>query len=270
MHGNLFNKTGNIGSNFKKGIKNMKKFIIGNWKCNPTTEKKAKQLFYSIKKGLKNRKDTEIIICPPFCYLGILNNNLSFIKLGAQNCFFEDKGAYTGEISCEMLKSLKCKYVIIGHSERRKIFGETDEMINKKIKKALKSGLESIFCIGETMEEKDQGKTFKILETEMRKGLEKVSKKEIEKIIIAYEPIWAIGSNNSCAEDQAMTVALFIRKLISRLYNKQIAKKIRILYGGSVNSQNAFNYLKNSEIQGLLIGGASLKAKEFIEISNKH
>ena len=244
----------------------MKKFIIANWKCNPPTEKKAQQLFLSVKRGLKKKKNMEVIICPPFCYLSVINNNLSFLKLGAQNCFFEDKGAYTGEVSCEMLKSLKCKYVIIGHSERRKIFGETDEIINKKIKKALKSGLEPIFCIGETLEEKQQNNTFKILEKEIKKGLEKVSKNEIEKIIIAYEPIWAIGSDNPCDEDQAMTVALFIRKLISRLYNKQIAKKIRILYGGSTNSQNAFNYLRNSEIQGLLVGGASLQAKEFIKM----
>ena len=244
----------------------MKKFIIANWKCNPPTEKKAQQLFLSVKRGLKKKKNMEVIICPPFCYLSVINNNLSFLKLGAQNCFFEDKGAYTGEVSCEMLKSLKCKYVIIGHSERRKIFGETNEIINKKIKKALKSGLEPIFCIGETLEEKQQNNTFKILEKEIKKGLEKVSKNEIEKIIIAYEPIWAIGSDNPCDEDQAMTVALFIRKLISRLYNKQIAKKIRILYGGSTNSQNAFNYLRNSEIQGLLVGGASLKAKEFIKM----
>ena len=244
----------------------MKKFIIANWKCNPPTEKKAQQLFLSVKRGLKKKKNMEVIICPPFCYLSVINNNLSFLKLGAQNCFFEDKGAYTGEVSCEMLKSLKCKYVIIGHSERRKIFGETNEIINKKIKKALKSGLEPIFCIGETLEEKQQNNTFKILEKEIKKGLEKVSKNEIEKIIIAYEPIWAIGSDNPCDEDQAMTVALFIRKLISRLYNKQIAKKIRILYGGSTNSQNAFNYLRNSEIQGLLVGGTSLEAKEFIKM----
>jgi len=244
----------------------MKKFIIANWKCNPSTEKKAKQLFLSVKKGLKKKENIEVVICPPFCYLPVINTNLSFLKLGAQNCFFEDKGAYTGEVSCEMLKSLKCKYVIIGHSERRKIFGETDEIINKKIRKALKFGLEPIFCIGETLEEKQQNNTFKILEKQIKKGLEKVSKKEIQKIIIAYEPIWAIGSDNPCEEDQAMTVALFIRKLISRLYNKQIAKKIRILYGGSTNSRNASNYLKNSEIQGLLVGGASLKAKEFIKM----
>jgi len=244
----------------------MKKFIIANWKCNPSTEKKAKQLFLSVKKGLKKKENIEVVICPPFCYLPVINTNLSFLKLGAQNCFFEDKGAYTGEVSCEMLKSLKCKYVIIGHSERRKIFGETDEIINKKIRKALKFGLEPIFCIGETLEEKQQNNTFKILEKQIKKGLEKVSKKEIQKIIIAYEPIWAIGSDNPCEEDQAMTVALFIRKFISRLYNKQIAKKIRILYGGSTNSQNASNYLRNSEIQGLLVGGASLQAKEFIKM----
>ena len=201
-----------------------------------------------------------------FPYLSIINNNLSFIKLGAQNCFWKDKGPYTGEVSPQMLKSMGCKYVIVGHSERRQVFKETDEMVNVKIKETLKAKLQPIFCIGETEEEKRAGKTFQVLEREIKKGLDKVSKKEIEKVIIAYEPIWAIGTGKACEENEVMTIALFIKKLMSRLYNKKVADNIRILYGGSVDSKNAPDYLRESKMQGLLVGGASLNSKEFIKI----
>jgi len=244
----------------------MKLLVIANWKCNPATLKEAEKLFNSLKKGLKNVKKTEIVICPPFPYLSIIDNHLSFIKLGAQNCFWKDKGPYTGEVSPQMLKSMGCKYVIVGHSERRQVFKETDEMVNKKIKEILKTKLQPIFCIGETEEEKRAGKTFQVLEREIKKGLDKVSKKEIEKVIIAYEPIWAIGTGKSCEENEVMTIALFIKKLMSRLYNKKVADNIRILYGGSVDSKNAPDYLRESKMQGLLVGGASLNSKEFIKI----
>ena len=208
----------------------------------------------------------EIVICPPFPYLSILNDHLSSLKLGAQNCFWKDKGPYTGEVSPQILKNIGCRYVIVGHSERRKIFKETDEMINIKIKEILKAKLQSIFCIGETEEEKKAGKTFHVLEREIKKGLDKISKKEIEKVIIAYEPIWAIGTGKSCEENEVMTVALFIKKLVSRLYNKKVASNMRIIYGGSVNSKNASDYLRESKMKGLLVGGASLNSKEFIKI----
>ena len=244
----------------------MKLLVIANWKMNPLTEKEVKRLFTSIKKGLKGRKNIEIVICPPFPYLSIINNLLSSIKLGAQDCFWKDKGPYTGEVSPQMLKNIGCKYVIVGHSERRETFKETDEMVNIKIKEILKAKLQPIFCIGETEEEKKAGKTFHVLEREIKKGLDKISKKEIEKVIIAYEPIWAIGTEKACEENEVMTVALFIKKLVSRLYNKKVADNIRIIYGGSVNSKNASDYLRESKMQGLLVGGASLNSKEFIKI----
>ena len=233
---------------------------------NPLTGREAKQLFASLKKGLKGKKNIEIVICPPFPYLSILSDRLSSIKLGAQDCFWKDKGPYTGEVSPQMLKSIGCKYVIVGHSERRQTFEETDEIINVKIKEILKAKLQPIFCIGETEEEKRTGKTFRVLEKEIKKGLDKVSKKEIEKVIIAYEPIWAIGTGKSCEENEVMTIALFIKKLIFRLYNKKVASNIRIIYGGSVDSKNAPDYLRGSKMQGLLVGGASLNSKEFIKI----
>ena len=247
----------------------MKLIIVANWKCNPATLKEAEKLFNSLKKGLKNVKKTEVVICPPFVYLpfiSLLTAHCSSFKLGSQNCFWEDKGPYTGEVSPQMLKSMGCKYVIVGHSERRQVFKETDEVVNEKIKKILKTKLQPIFCIGETEEEKRAGKTFQVLEREIKRGLEKVSKKEIEKVIIAYEPIWAIGTENACEENEVMTIALFIKKLMSRLYNKKVADNIRILYGGSVDSKNAPDYFRESKMQGLLVGGASLNSKEFIKI----
>lgn len=247
----------------------MKLLIIANWKCNPATLKEAEKLFNSLKKGLKNVKKTEVVICPPFVYLpfiSLLTAHCSSFKLGSQNCFWEDKGPYTGEVSPQMLKSMGCKYVIVGHSERRQVFKETDEVVNVKIKEILRAKLQPIFCIGETEEEKRAGKTFQVLEREIKRGLEKVSKKEIQKVIIAYEPIWAIGTENACEENEVMTIALFIKKLMSRLYNKKVADNIRILYGGSVDSKNAPDYLRESKMQGLLVGGASLNSKEFIKI----
>lgn len=241
----------------------MKPLIVANWKCNPTTLKEAEKLFNSLKKGLKGRRNVEIVICPPFVYLPFIS---SFFKLGSQNCFWEDKGPYTGEVSPQMLKSLGGRYVIVGHSERRQIFKETDEIVNEKIKEILKAKLRPIFCIGESEEEKRAGKTFQVLEREIKKGLDKVPKKEIERVIIAYEPIWAIGTEKACEENEVMTIALFIKKLISHLYNKKIARTIKILYGGSVDSKNASDYLGESKMQGLLVGGASLNSKEFIKI----
>jgi len=244
----------------------MKLLIIANWKMNPLTEREARRLLTSIKKGLKGKKNMEIVICPPLPYLSILNGHLSSLKLGAQNCFWKDKGPYTGEVSPQILKNIGCRYVIIGHSERRQIFKETDEMVNVKIREILRVKLQPIFCIGETEEEKKAGKTFHVLEREIKKGLDKISKKEIEKVIIAYEPIWAIGTKKACEENEVMTVALFIKKLVSRLYNKKVASNIRIIYGGSVDSKNAPDYLRESKMQGLLVGGASLNSKEFIKI----
>jgi len=247
----------------------MKPLIVANWKCNPTTLKEAKALFNSLKRGLRNIKRVEVVVCPPFIYLHLGRSTryrATSFKLGAQNCFWEGTGAFTGEISAKMLKDLGVKYVIIGHSERRQILGENNEMIAKKLKKALELDLRAILCVGETQGQRAKGETFKILEKELKENLKRVPKSKIEKVAIAYEPIWAIGSGNPCSPDDAFSCSLFIRKVISQIFNKKIAKKIRILYGGSINSQNAQDYLREPGIDGLLVGGASLRPKEFLKI----
>ncbi len=233
-----------------------KKIIIANWKMNPENLKKAQKLF----KSIKVKSEAEVVVCPPFIYLSSLKGS------GAQNCFFEEKGPYTGEVSVSMLKDLGCKYVIIGHSERRKHFQETDELINKKLKAVLNKGLSPIFCIGETGEEREEEKTEQVLLKELEQGLKDIPLSKIANLNIAYEPIWAIGTGNACDVEEAQKMGLLIRKIISKLYNPYISKKIRILYGGSVNSKNASGYIKEAGFQGLLVGGASLDAKEFIKI----
>jgi len=253
----------------------MPKIIVGNWKCNPNSLKKAKELLFSLKKRLKNIKikKTKIVICPPFLYLKdaqeILNPlKSSNIMIGAQDCFWENEGAFTGEISPQMLKDIGCSFVILGHSERRKFLKESDRMITKKIVKALKNNLHPILCVGETLEEKEKNLTFKIIEKELINAFQKVPKRYIEKVIIAYEPIWAIGSGRPCSPNEALVMSLFIKKVILKLLNRKTTKniKIKILYGGSVNSQNAKGYLSQQNINGLLVGGASLNPDEFAKI----
>lgn len=240
----------------------MKPLIIANWKCNPTNQNEANEIFDSIKKGVKSLKNIEIVICPPFIYLPLLKS----LILGAQNCFWEEKGAYTGEISPIMLKNLGIDYVIIGHSERRKYFRETDEEINKKIKKALAVGIKPILCVGETIEEKEQGKKSQVLTVQIEGALNKVSREEMKNIAIAYEPVWAIGTGNNCSVDETMSSVLSIRQVISRFYNREVADHVRILYGGSVNGENSGPYIKESGANGLLVGGASLKPDDFVRI----
>jgi len=245
----------------------MKLLIVANWKCNPKTLKGANLLFNSIKRKLKKVKNIEVVICPPFVYLSNIKlSNHSVIKLGAQDCFWKNFGAFTGEISPLMLKDLNCKYIIIGHSERRKYFNESDEIINKKIKAVIEAKIKPILCIGETREEKEKGYIQKKLKSQIEKGLKRVPKKEIKNLIIAYEPIWAIGTGKPCDIKEAQTAYLVIKKIITNLYPYSISKNIKILYGGSVNSKNAKSYIKQAGMDGLLIGGASLNAQEFIKI----
>jgi len=245
----------------------MKPLIVANWKCNPQTLQEAKRLFDLVKIGVKNIKKVEEVICPPFIYLSAIKPyNHKVIKLGAQNCFWEKEGAYTGEISLSMLKDIGCEYVIVGHSERRMYFKETDEMINKKLKAVLEVKLNPILCIGETQQQRDKGETDRILKKQIETALEKVSSSRFSQIAIAYEPIWAIGTGEPCDVEEAQKIGLLIRKIILRLYSSKSAKNVQILYGGSVNSKNAAGYIKEAGLQGLLVGGASLKAKEFIKI----
>ncbi len=246
----------------------MKPLVVANWKMNPTTLVEAKRLFDSVKKGIKKIKKVEVVVCPPLIYLSELRTQDSNFKVGAQNCFWEKEGAYTGEISAFMLKNIGCQYVIVGHSERRKYFNETDEIVSKKLKSVLDMELTPILCVGETKEERDQGKADKVLKKQIEIALNDVSKFKIQnsKFCIAYEPVWAIGSGKPCDVEEAQKAGLLIKKIISNLFNIKIAEKIQILYGGSVNSKNAEGYIKEAGLDGLLIGGASLKPNEFVKI----
>jgi len=233
---------------------------------NPSNATQAKVLFDEVAKGLEDVKKTNVVICPPFPYLSIVNNQLSLIKLGAQNCFWEESGSFTGEVSLSMLKDLGCKYVIIGHSERRRFLNETDRIINKKIKAVLIKNIRPIFCVGENKKDKEQGKTQAILRKQLENGLKRISKKEIQNIILAYEPVWAIGAGKPCSPEEAQVIRLFFKKVISQKYSRSIANEIKILYGGSVNSSNAKSFIQQGGFQGVLVGGASLKPKEFIKL----
>lgn len=229
----------------------MKNLIVANWKLNPTNLKEAEDIFNGIKNGAEG-VSAEVVVCPPFVYL----QGLKGLALGAQNIYSEEKGAFTGEVSAAMLRDLGVEYVIIGHSERRKYFNETDESVNKKIKKALESGLKVIFCIGETAEERDAGKKNEVLDRQIKQGL--VGIENLDNINIAYEPVWAIGTGNNCSVEETKESIEYIKKLVG--------DSMRVLYGGSVKSENSGAYIKEAMSNGLLVGGASLNPKEFVKI----
>jgi len=234
------------------------KLIVANWKMNKTPKETKEYLetFLRLIEGVDD--NVEILICPPFTSLCIAWDILkgSKVKLGAQNCHYEQKGAFTGEISLDMLKELGVSYVIVGHSERRWIFGETDELINKKVIACLEKGIRPILCVGEKIEEREAGMTLKVIESQLKlalSGLDEVS----ERIDIAYEPVWAIGSGNPATPEDAQLVHSFIKELLG---------KVRVLYGGSVNPQNAGEFLSMPDVDGLLVGGASLDPSSFAQI----
>lgn len=250
-----------------------KPLIIANWKMNPSSKKEAERLFGALKKELKKIKKTEVVICPPFVWLSLFKASpKEKVFLGGQNCFWENDGAFTGEISPFMLKNLDCQYVIIGHSERRKYFQENDELINKKLKAALKNRLRPILCVGEETRDAftEEGKPINEMSLavgeQVKNGLTGISSARVDEIVIAYEPVWAIGTGISCLPDDAMKAALLIKKTLTNLYGRSVAEKVRILYGGSVNSQNAIEYVKDARMDGLLVGGASLNVSEFTGI----
>ena len=220
--------------------------------------------------AVKGCKNTDILICVPFTDLVPLYDVItgSNVMLGAQNMHFEDSGAFTGEISAAMLETAGCSYVIIGHSERRQYFGETNALLNKKLLKVVKTGLLPIFCVGEILEQRKSGVTQKVVEEQIKTGLAGISRSEFEKITIAYEPVWAIGTGETATPDQAEEVHRYIRKIIGQLYGDDAARELRIQYGGSVNEKNAADLLKRDDIDGALIGGASLKIDSFVEIIN--
>ncbi|MHB8853204.1 MAG: triose-phosphate isomerase [Ignavibacteriaceae bacterium] len=245
-----------------------RKVIAGNWKMNNNLAE-SQNLISKLIEGLgKEKTNCDVIICPPFTSLNLSASLISgsIIKLGAQNMYFEENGAFTGEISASMLLNSRCEYVILGHSERRHIFGETDDLINKKIKKALSSGLKPIFCVGETLDERESGVTNEIIKRQVYEGLNGLSEKDLDTIIIAYEPVWAIGTGKTATPNQAQEVHNFIRNLVSDKFSSTAAEKIIIQYGGSVKPDNAKELLSQKDIDGALVGGACLKAESFIGI----
>jgi len=238
--------------------------IAGNWKMN-TTLNEAIELVNEMHQGLDDIAHVDKVICPPFISLVAVRELIkgSSIKLGAQNIYFEEKGAYTGEISPLMLADL-CEFVIIGHSERRQYFNETDEIINKKVLVALRVGLKPILCIGERLEENEAGRTEEIVTRQLRSSLAGLD--YLNGLIIAYEPVWAIGTGRAATGEQANETIGLIRRNIAELYDKEIAQDMRILYGGSVTATNAAEFMRQPEIDGALVGGASLKANQFLSI----
>ncbi|MDR0352952.1 MAG: triose-phosphate isomerase [Opitutaceae bacterium] len=244
-----------------------KKLIAGNWKMNKTVPEAA-TLAQEIAAELGRVTDVDIVVCPPHTALETVGKAIegTTIKLGAQNMHPETGGAYTGEISAPMIRSLFATHVILGHSERRACFGETDAFINQKVLAALTHQLRPILCVGETLAEREAGATLQIVRTQTEAALAGVTAEQVTNVVIAYEPVWAIGTGKVATTEQAQEVHAFIRQLLTKLYNETIAQKIRILYGGSMKPANAPQLLTQKDIDGGLIGGAALEARSFVEL----
>ncbi len=245
-----------------------KPLMAANWKMYKTLGE-TREFFEAFLPKIKDIEDRDIVIAPPFTALALsceLVRGLDNIRIAAQNMFHEDEGAYTGEISPLMLKDIGVELVILGHSERRHIFGEGDELIEKKVQAALKHGLMPILCVGERLEEREQGLTQRVVETQLQGGLKQVSNDEVENLIIAYEPVWAIGTGKTATPELAQEVHQFIREWIGKKFTSTIAENLRILYGGSVKPANVAGLMAQPDIDGALVGGASLKAGDFEKI----
>jgi triosephosphate isomerase len=242
------------------------KVIAGNWKMNKDIFETA-DLINELKKSV-TAKNVEVIVCPPFTSLVVAQQLLkgSSIKLGAQDVSVHDDGAYTGEVSVKMLKSVGCEYVIVGHSERRQYFHESNELINQKAKKVLAAGMRVIICVGETLEEREKEITDKVITAQIKGVLAGLSESDLDRVIIAYEPVWAIGTGKNATPRQAEDVHQLIRKLVGQLYSWNVAEKIIIQYGGSVKPENAKELLSQADIDGALVGGACLKPDSFAGI----
>ena len=241
--------------------------IAGNWKMH-TTAHEAQDLASAVVLAANKVTGRDVMIAPPYTALTVVSNILSGtdVMLGAQNVHWEEQGAFTGEISAPMLKDLGCSMAIVGHSERRHVFGETDIMINKRIKGAMQFGLIPVFCIGESLEHRESGSTLKVIEDQVRAGLADIEVSDGTRIVVAYEPVWAIGTGKTATEAQAQEVHCFIRTLLADIYEKNIAAQIRILYGGSVKPENVDILMQQDDIDGALVGGAALKAEMFERI----
>ena len=242
-----------------------KKIIAGNWKMNKTPKEAAEFCIMIKEKAASN--EAEVVFCVPFVDLYPVLEELrgSGIGVGAENMHFEDSGAFTGEVSALMLKEMGVEYVVLGHSERRQYFGETDETVNKKVKKALAAGLAPIMCCGETLEQREAGITIEWVRMQVKCGLLGVSAADAAKVVVAYEPIWAIGTGKTATSEQAQEVCHAIREVLTEMYGKETAEQMRVQYGGSVNAKNAAELFAMADIDGGLVGGASLK-EEFVSI----
>jgi len=245
---------------------NRRPLIAGNWKMNLTLEGSV-----SLLKGLAQGvgpEAPEVIVAPPFTALPVAAEVLkgTKISLAGQNVHWEEKGAFTGEISVAMLKDVGCRSAIIGHSERRQFFGESDETVNKRLAATLKGGLLPIVCVGETLAEREEQRTWKVLETQLTGALKGFAPADLAPLVIAYEPVWAIGTGKTATPDQAQEAHLFIRKTVAKLYSEELASGMRILYGGSVKPGNIDELMSQEDLDGALVGGASLKAEDFLRI----
>jgi triosephosphate isomerase len=244
-----------------------RKVIAGNWKMYKS-KGEAKTFAVEFRDLVSDIKDREIIICPPFMHINLLVEAFagSPVKIGAQNLFWEDEGAYTAEISGPMLKSFGASVVIIGHSERRQYFYETDETVNKRLFAAIKSGLMPIVCIGETLKERDSGSTFNVIDTQVKSGLKGLAGGDVFRLVVAYEPVWAIGTGKTATPEMAQEVHSYIRSILSDMFGGQASGSIPVLYGGSVKPDNIDVLMAQKDIDGALVGGASLKADSFERI----
>ena len=241
--------------------------IAGNWKMHKTIDESI-ELVNLLKRSLVDITEVEIVVCPPFTSLSdvreaIMDTN---IRLGAQDCYWEKEGAFTGEVSCGMLKAAGCEFVIVGHSERRQFFHETNETVNKKMKAALQAGLRPIVCVGERLEDRKAGKTFDVVKDHITNSLAGLTRDEMLKTVIAYEPVWAIGTGVNATKEQAQEVHKYIRELLKKMYDAELASSITIQYGGSVKPENIKELISEEDVDGALVGGASLKADSFTQI----
>lgn len=237
----------------------MKKILAGNWKMNPINSEEAEELFSSVKKSPQS-PDVEVVIIPPAIYIPLFRDR--GLRLGVQNLFHEAEGSYTGEISAPMAKNLGCKYAIVGHSERREYFNEDNELINKKIKACFQAGLVPILCVGEKKEERHEGKTSQVIKKQLKEAFRNIEL-EGENFVVAYEPIWAIGSGEACKPETAFKMRLLIKKTLTEIFSREAVEDQSILYGGSADLGNCESYTQQADFDGLLVGGASLRAKEF-------
>jgi len=247
-----------------------KKIVAGNWKMN-TLLKEGMELARAVEKLEKEKKsDAIVVIAPPFTHLSKVNELISSVRLGAQDCSMHPSGAYTGEVSPGMLKSCGVEYVIIGHSERRSYHRENNRLLHEKVKGSLVEGLKPIYCCGEVLEERESGKLYDVVREQLSVGLGGLSPEEISQVVIAYEPVWAIGTGAVATPDQAQEMHKFIRELLAELFDRGIAERTTILYGGSCKPSNAGELFANPDVDGGLIGGASLKAEDFMAIVNAY